>query len=149
MCQDLNIDLNKFITAQNRDYKTALNEIKNGKKITHWMWYIFPQIKGLGHSPTAQYYAINDVKEARLYLKNTFLRNNLIEILNELIKLPTNDPISIFGKIDAMKFQSSMTLFYIADPTMFPITLNLIKFYNGKLDQNTLNILNVNINSVY
>ena len=78
-------DLDRFIKAQEKFYEIALNEIKNGIKLSHWSWFIFPQIKGLGQSETAQYYAIKSIEEAKKYLDNSYLYNNLINICNELL----------------------------------------------------------------
>lgn len=112
----MTINLERFITAQKEDYSNALKEIQNGRKQTHWMWYIFPQIHGLGFSSTSKYYEIKSLEEAIEYLKNEYLRNNLVNICESLLNLDTRDPEEVFGEIDAMKLQSSMTLFnYIVD----------------------------------
>ena len=103
-------DLNRFIEAQEEGYPRALKEIKNGMKETHWMWYIFPQIIGLGRSSTAEYYAIKDLDEAREYLNDEVLGARLKEISNELLKLETNEPVLVFGKIDSLKLNSSKSL---------------------------------------
>ena len=109
--------MKKFLDAQEDDYEIALNEIKNGYKRSHWIWYIFPQIDGLGHSSTAKYYSIKDLEEAKEYLNNEILRSRLIEISNELLKL--NDSIdNIMGYPDNLKLCSCMTLFYEADPSI-------------------------------
>ena len=134
-------NLNRYIEAQSYDYERALKEIKNGKKESHWMWYIFPQIKGLGFSATSKFYEIQSIDEAISYLDNEILGPRLIEISNELLKLKTNNPIEIFGEIDSLKLKSSMTLFaYISDNDIFNQVLE--KYYNNELDQNTINICN-------
>lgn len=135
-------DLERFVKAQERNYSTALTEIKSGKKQTHWIWYIFPQIKGLGHSETAQYYSIQNANEAQAYLNNEYLHNNLIEICNELLKLKTNDPMEVMGFPDNLKLCSSMTLFHLVAPkeTIFKQVLD--KYYNGKLDEKTIRLWN-------
>lgn len=138
------IDLERFINAHEKNYKNALLEIKNGKKQTHWMWYIFPQIKGLGHSTTAKYYEIKSIEEAKAYLNNKYLKNHLIEISSELLKLKNNNITQILGTPDDLKLHSSMTLFSIIDKDnkVFKEVLN--KFYNGIKDENTIQILKNN-----
>lgn len=133
------MNLNRFIEAHEEDYERALREIKNGRKLTHWMWYIFPQIKGLGMSETAKYYEIKSLEEAYAYLKNELLKSHLIEISNALLELHTNDPIEVFGNIDSLKLKSSMTLFaYISDDEIFNKVID--KFFNGNKDLNTIKI---------
>jgi uncharacterized protein (DUF1810 family) len=132
--------MKKFLDAQEDDYLVALNEIKNGHKRSHWIWYIFPQIDGLGHSSIAKYYSIKDLEEAKEYLNNEILRSRLIEISNELLKL--NDSIdNIMGYPDNLKLCSCMTLFYEADPSIDVFKKVIDKFYNGKFDENTIRIL--------
>ena len=116
-------------------------EIRNGHKVSHWMWYIFPQIYGLGRSSTSQFYAIRDLEEARAYLQDKYLRNNLETICKALLELKTNDALTIFGKPDNMKLKSSMTLFaYISDETsIFHKVLE--KYFDGNMDQRTIKIL--------
>lgn len=136
-------NLDRFLQAQEEVYSQALNEIKSGRKKTHWIWFIFPQISGLGSSDISKYYAINDLLEAKDYLNNPILRNRLIEISKALMDLTTDNPIKVLGYIDSVKVKSCMTLFYVANPkyTIFKEVLD--KFYNGKLDKNTLEILNI------
>lgn len=126
-------DLERFLTAQERSYKTALREIKNGRKETHWMWYIFPQLEGLGHSSTAVYYSIKGREEAEEYIKHPLLGSRLIEISNALLSLESSDPYQVMGYPDNRKLNSSMTLFYIVSGN--PVFKKVIdKFYNGQLD---------------
>ena len=133
------MNLDRFIEAHEEDYERALKEIKNGRKLTHWMWYIFPQIKGLGMSETAQYYEIKNLEEAHAYLDNELLKSHLIEISNELLKLNTNDPEEVFGDIDSLKLKSSMTLFsYISDNEIFNKVID--KYFNGSKDLTTIRI---------
>lgn len=139
-------NLQRFISAQETDYSTALSEIIKGKKQSHWMWYIFPQIEGLGFSETSKFYAIKDLKEAEEYLKHPVLGRRLVEISSELLKLKINNAHQIFGSPDDMKLHSSMTLFSLitgADP-VFQNVLN--KFFEGKKDERT--ILEVNDHSL-
>ena len=104
-------NLKRFTEAQYRDYEQALKEIKNGRKESHWMWYIFPQLSGLGHSQTARYYAIRDRAEAEAYLAHPVLGKRLLEISSELLKLESSDATAVMGWPDDLKLKSSMTLF--------------------------------------
>ena len=132
--------LDRFIEAQKSHYKTALAEIKNGKKETHWMWFIFPQIKGLGYSDISKYYAIQNKGEAREYLAHPVLGNRLCEISEHLLNLKTSDPVEVFGGIDALKLQSCMTLFWaISEREVFGDVL--LKYFGGYLDYETMQIL--------
>lgn len=135
------MDLNRFVAAQQRDYPRALEKIKNGRKRTHWMWYIFPQIQGLGMSPTSQFYAIRDLDEAKAFLAHPYLGPNLREISRALLDLETGDAGKVFGWPDDMKLRSSMTLFTNAgkEEPVFPAVLN--KFFGGEQDPRTLEIL--------
>ena len=119
-------NLDRFIEAQETDYEIALSEINEGRKKSHWMWYIFPQMKGLGHSATSKYYAIYDNSEAEAYLRHPVLGNRLIEISNVLLKLPGNDANRIFGSPDDLKLRSCMTLFASLPNTdpVFALALN-------------------------
>ena len=129
--------LDRFIKAQENTYYIALNEIKNGRKRSHWMWYIFPQIKGLGMSDASRFYGIDGVIEARAYLDNEILGARLREITGELLKLNENNPFDIFGTIDTIKLKSCMTLFnYVSDEDIFMDVLE--KFYNGEIDDKTI-----------
>lgn len=135
--EDYNLD--RFIEAQDDDYSIALREVKNGRKLTHWMWYIFPQITGLGMSETAKYYEIKSLDEARAYLNNELLKSHLIEISNALLELYTNDPVEVFGDVDSLKLKSSMTLFsYVSDNEIFNRVID--KYFNGNKDLTTIRI---------
>lgn len=137
-----NIELIKFLDAQNQVYLKALSEIKKGKKTTHWMWYIFPQIKGLGSSETAQYYAIKDLNEATAYLKHPILGKHLIEIAQELYNLKGKTVTQILGTPDDMKLRSCMTLFANVKNAN-PLFNNVLeKYFNGVPDELTLHLLN-------
>lgn len=137
-------DLQRFITAQQSDYETALREIKNGKKMTHWMWYIFPQVQGLGRSSTSQYYAIKDLEEAKAFLENPYLSKNLHEICEALLQLETNNPTEVFGKPDDKKLCSSMTLFALVSGEQSVFHKVLEKYFQGKYDNRTKRILHSN-----
>lgn len=133
-------DLNRFISAQERSYDAALREIKAGRKRTHWMWYIFPQIAGLGFSSTAQFYAISSMQEAKDYYAHPVLGKRLVEISEALLALDTSDAGAVMGYPDDLKLRSSMTLFFEATgDAVFQRVLD--KFYSGKPDSKTLSIL--------
>ncbi|WP_285268893.1 DUF1810 domain-containing protein [Kaistella rhinocerotis] len=139
------MSLQRFIDAQNNTYADALNEISNGKKQSHWMWFIFPQLKGLGRSETANYYGIKDFKEARDFLQHPILGQRLKEITSALNGQSDSDPHSVFGSPDDLKLQSSLTLFALADGSVESVfTDALAKFFNSEQDQRTLEILNYN-----
>ncbi|MBC7388314.1 MAG: DUF1810 domain-containing protein, partial [Opitutaceae bacterium] len=133
-----NIELIKFLDAQNQVYLKALSEIKKGKKTTHWMWYIFPQIKGLGSSETAQYYGIKDLNEATAYLKHPILGKHLIEIAQELYNLKGKTVTQILGTPDDMKLRSCMTLFANVKNANPLFNKVLEKYFNGVPDELTL-----------
>ncbi len=105
------MSLQRFLDAQQGVYEIALSEIKKGRKRSHWMWFIFPQIHGLGFSETSRFYAIKNIHEAAEYLQHPVIGKRLIEISNALIDLPTNEAHFIFGNPDDLKLKSSMTLF--------------------------------------
>ena len=134
--------LQRFIDAQKRDYQTALTEIKNGRKRSHWMWYIFPQIQGLGFSETSRFYAIKDLKEAEEFLNHPVLGKRLVEICEALLELKNDDPYAIFGSPDDMKLKSSMTLFAALSNTNPVFKLVLEKFFDGTPDAQTLRLIN-------
>ena len=134
-------DLSRFVEAHNQSYDTALKEIKNGHKYSHWMWYIFPQIQGLGKSSTSRYYAIKNSGEALAFLNDAYLGGHLIEISKALMQLDSDNPTEIFGKPDDMKLGSCMTLFASVseDNSVFHQVIN--KYFDGKPDKRTLAIL--------
>ena len=134
-------DLSRFHNAQKSAYATALSEIRAGRKRSHWIWYIFPQIQGLGFSSTAQYYAIADLDEAKAYLQDSVLRDHLLEISNALLALNSSDPSSVMGYPDDLKLRSSMTLFALADPACRVFQDVLDKYYDGKRDERTVAIV--------
>lgn len=133
--------LDRFLKAQKAFYKEALEEIRQGQKQSHWMWFIFPQIIGLGRSETAQYYAIKNLQEAKDFLNNEVLGANLCEISKALLKVDSNDAEEVMGWPDDMKLKSSMTLFLKADPDCEVFQKVLDKFFDGKKDQKTIEIL--------
>ena len=132
--------MERFIKAQKIYYNDALKELRNGKKESHWMWFIFPQIKGLGSSFNAEYYGIKDLEEAREYWSNEYLRNNYLELCNVLLSLDDNNARHIFGYTDGVKLKSSLTLFYLSSNSEV-IHKVLGKFYNYELDMKTISLL--------
>ena len=133
--------LDRFLDAQRGDYAAALAEVRRGRKTSHWMWYIFPQIAGLGQSSTARYYSIRDLEEAREYYAHPVLGQRLQEISGALLELRGSDPVAVFGGIDSMKLKSSMTLFALAAPDDPLFQQVLDKYYGGERDALTLRIL--------
>ena len=130
----------RFIEMHDLYYPVALAEIKDGYKRSHWMWYIFPQLKGLGHSAKSEYYGISCIDEVKEYMSNKYLRNNTLEICSELLNL--NDDIdNIFGYPDNLKLKSSMTLFEYALPEEKVFKSIIDKFYNGERDEVTISML--------
>ncbi len=132
--------LEKFVEAQKRDYKTALKEVQSGKKETHWIWYVFPQMLGLGRSCYANLYGIKNKEEAEEYLKHKVLGKRLREVTNALLEQEGKVADEIFGYPDTMKVKSSMTLFDSISPDdIFALVLD--KFYEGKRCKLTLEML--------
>ena len=137
-------DLERFVKAQNvgDTYEQALKEIKAGRKRSHWIWFIFPQLKGLGFSYRSQYYGIEDLDEAKSYLAHNVLGARLVEISEALLQLSENDPLVVMGgSPDDMKLKSSMTLFALASGGVSVFHRVLEKFFAGKMDDRTLRIL--------
>ena len=135
-------NLERFLSAQTSVYDAALNELRNGRKQTHWMWFIFPQIAGLGQSEISKFYAINDINEAKAFLNHPVLRKRFDECLNAVLSCNTSNPVRIFGEIDSLKFHSSLTLFLRANPDNELVLDALAKFY-GSTDFATENILDI------
>ena len=134
-------DLSRFIKAQEFDYEHALAEIRRGQKTSHWIWFVFPQLKDLGKSSTAKYYGIENLDEAKEYLANEILRGRLLEISQALLDLKNNDIEYIMGSsVDKMKLLSSMTLFHLADPTCEIFSKVIEKYFGGNLDSKTVNL---------
>lgn len=132
--------LARFVEAQQSSYVAALAEIRAGVKRSHWMWFIFPQLRGLGQSPTAHYYGIASMAEARAYLDHELLGPRYRECVQALQQLSTSNPVSVFGSIDALKLRSSLTLFEAACPSpMFARALE--RWFGGERDLVTLRML--------
>ncbi|RZJ79647.1 MAG: DUF1810 domain-containing protein [Flavobacterium sp.] len=139
-----NNDLTRFLDAQNKLYLTAFSEIKKGKKETHWMWFIFPQIKGLGKSSIADYYSIADIKEATEYLQHPILKRHLVEICKQLLVSAKNKSAeTILGDLDARKLRSSLTLFSQVENADPVFTELLNRFFSGHLDPLTISLTTI------
>ena len=133
-------DLKRFLTAQEDSYERALKEIRNGHKKSHWIWYIFPQLKGLGYSHNSDYYGISGIAEAQEYLRNEILSKRLKEISRALLELGEDDPVKVMGPVDAKKLKSSMTLFeYVSDDAVFSEVLK--RYFKGERDDRTIEML--------
>ena len=124
-------NLNRFIDSQENIYESALNEIKRGKKTSHWMWYIFPQYKGLGYSSTTQKYAITCFEEASMYFHHPILGRRLIEITNAFLKIENKSAYEILGDPDYLKMKSSMTLFNSIQTESQVFSEVISKYYLG------------------
>ena len=134
--------LGRFIKVQANTYKIAMSELKHGKKRTHWMWFIFPQLRDLGMSSISRYYGLKGLDEAKAYLDHPVLSGRLYEACNELLKHKDMSALEIFGDIDEMKLKSSMTLFALAseDSTIFDEVLRC--FFDGEMDEATVKLIN-------
>ena len=140
-----NMDINsldRFVKAQEKMFPIAMKEIQNGKKRSHWMWYIFPQLRGLGISSMAHKYGIINLDEAKAYLEHPVLSGRLYELCGELLKHKDKTALEIFGDIDEMKLKSSMTLFALTseDYTIFDEVLE--SFFGGEMDEVTVKLIN-------
>ena len=130
-------DLQRFVDAQSATYDQALAELRAGAKRTHWMWFVFPQVAGLGRSGMAQRFAISGLEEARAYLSHPTLGRRLVESARALTALDTADPEQVFGPVDAMKLRSSMTLFAHAAPDEPVFREILDHWFQGTEDEAT------------
>ncbi|MES2268562.1 MAG: DUF1810 domain-containing protein [Bacteroidota bacterium] len=134
-------DLKRFLEAQSKDYAVALAEIRNGRKRSHWMWYIFPQVAGLGYSGMSSRYAIRGLTEAVEYLAHPVLGARLVEISKALLALPGSNATTVMGSPDDLKLRSSMTLFSLvpgADPVFEAV---IGKYFQGEKDKATLKLI--------
>lgn len=134
-------DLNRFLRAQEEDYEQALSEIRSGRKRTHWMWYIFPQIDGLALSPTSKHYAIKSIDEARAYLAHPVLGPRLLECAEAVVHVEGRTAREIFGPPDDLKLRSCATLFACVSPPGSVFERLLQKYYGGERDRKTLRLL--------
>jgi uncharacterized protein (DUF1810 family) len=134
-------DLDRFVEAQARTYAGALAELRRGRKTGHWIWFVFPQLRGLGHSPMATHYGIASLAQARGYLAHPVLGPRLVECSRALLDVPGSSAVEILGGIDALKVRSSMTLFAAADPDQPVFAEVLRRYYDGVGDPLTLGML--------
>jgi uncharacterized protein (DUF1810 family) len=130
-------DLDRFVEQQDRSYDAVVDELRRGRKASHWIWFIFPQIAGLGHSSMSQRYAIASLAEARAYLDHPLLGGRLGECARLILGVEGRTAEEIFGPIDAMKVRSSMTLFHRAAPDEPEFALVLDRYYEGVEDEAT------------
>jgi uncharacterized protein (DUF1810 family) len=138
--------LERFVDAQDDGgaYQAALRELRDGRKRSHWMWFVFPQIAGLGQSATSRRYAISSLEEARAYIEHPVLGPRLAECVRTLIERPDASARDIFGGIDAMKLRSSMTLFHRVDPDNPLFIAVLDRYFGGEPDVATDRLLDAN-----
>ena len=134
-------DLNRFLDAQHESYAIALGEIRGGRKQSHWMWFIFPQIDGLGSSPTARHYAIKSRDEAAAYLRHPLLGARLLECAQAALSVHRRSARDIFGSPDDLKLRSSATLFAAVAPKRSVFERLLERYFKGQPDQRTLDLL--------
>ena len=136
---DDDFGLQRFVEAQDRDgtHDQALRELRGGRKRSHWMWFVFPQVAGLGRSGTAQHYAVSGLAEARAYLAHPVLGPRLRECAAALTGLAERDPVTVFGPVDAQKLRSSMTLFARAAPAEPVFARVLEQYFGGEQDEAT------------
>jgi uncharacterized protein (DUF1810 family) len=134
-------DLGRFALAQQRDYAQAMSEIRSGRKRSHWMWYIFPQIDGLGFSSTSMRYAIKSVAEAEAYLRHPVLGPRLLESVQAILGVEGRSALEVFGSTDHMKLRSSATLFASVSPAGSVFEQVLDRYFGGEPDDKTLRLL--------
>jgi uncharacterized protein (DUF1810 family) len=136
-------DLDRFLRAQEDDYERALSEVRSGRKRTHWMWYVFPQLDGLGVSSTSKYYSIKSLEEARAYLGHPVLGPRLLECAEAAVGVEGRSAWEIFGSPDDLKLQSCATLFASVSPPGSVFDRLLRKYYGGDRDDRTLDLLGI------
>jgi uncharacterized protein (DUF1810 family) len=135
--------LSRFLLAQQDDYQQALAEIRSGKKLSHWMWYIFPQIDGLAFSSTSKYYAIKSIDEAKAYMEHPVLGPRLLECAEAVVRVEGRSAKEVFGSPDDLKLRSCATLFACVSPPGSVFDLLLGKYYRGERDRKTLQLLGI------
>jgi uncharacterized protein (DUF1810 family) len=136
-------DLSRFVQAQADDYEQALSEIRSGRKRSHWMWYIFPQLDGLGFSPTSRRYAIKSLAEAAAYLGHPVLGPRLLECVEAVLRIEGRSAFEVFGSPDDMKLRSCVTLFACVSPAGSVFDRLLAKYFQGERDGKTLRLLGI------
>lgn len=134
-------DLNRFLKAQEADYEQALSEIKSGRKSSHWMWYILPQLDGLAFSSTSKHYSIKSIQEAQAYLNHPILGARLLECAQAVIEVEGRSVAEMFGYPDDLKLKSCATLFASVAPAGSVFDRILEKYYQGRRDDKTLHLL--------
>lgn len=134
-------DLRRFLDAQARDYAQALAEMRSGRKRTHWMWYVFPQLAGLGVSAMSTRYALAGLEDARAYLAHPVLGRRLVECMEAVLGVEGRSATEVFGSPDDLKLRSSATLFACASPPGSVFERVLLKYYRGERDPRTLHLL--------
>ena len=134
-------NLARFLVAQEGSYDLALNELRSGRKRSHWMWYDFPQPKGLGQSTNSQLYGISGLAEARAYIRHPVIGKRLLEAIGALLVNPNSDAISILGELDALKLKSCLTLFSVAQPSEKIFRIALDRLFDGHFDVRTLDLI--------
>ena len=135
------VDLERFVKAQNPVIQNVLQELRTGYKQSHWMWFVFPQLRGLGHSPIAQHYSIADLEEARAYLEHAVLGARLQECVEVVLAVSGRTLHDIFGSPDDIKFRSSMTLFAFAGGNGKLFRQALDRYCGGQMDWATIDLL--------
>ncbi|AOF92796.1 DUF1810 domain-containing protein [Sinorhizobium sp. RAC02] len=134
--------LSRFVDAQELAFAAALDELRAGRKETHWIWFIFPQLRALGRSPTAQFYGLVSLEEARAYLEHPVLADRLAQVTDAVLTHRGRTAHDIFGSPDDLKFRSSMTLFYEAcDHTIPRFRITLERYFDGEADNRTLELI--------
>ncbi|OHD25886.1 MAG: calpastatin [Spirochaetes bacterium RBG_16_67_19] len=141
MAGTIHHDLERFLKAQAPVYDQALAELRGGRKRTHWIWFIFPQIDGLGHSSTSRHYAIKDLEEARAYLQHPLLSSRLVECAQAVLAVESRTASDIFPYPDDLKLRSSMTLFECVEHPGSVFAQVLEKYFQGKRDERTIQLL--------
>ncbi|MGO8246378.1 DUF1810 domain-containing protein [Rhizobium johnstonii] len=144
MAGDIDYKLHRFIDAQNGIYERALSELKAGRKTSHWMWFVFPQIAGLGTSAMAEKYAIRSAEEAAAYLADPILSSRLLRCVEAILSVDGRSANEILGSPDDLKLRSSMTLFAAISDHGSPFHQVIDHFYHGKFDERTIEILSAN-----
>jgi uncharacterized protein (DUF1810 family) len=145
--EDDPFELSRFVKAQDFGFDTVLAELRAGRKETHWMWFVFPQLRALGRSPTAHFYGISSIEEARAYLLHPVLAERLARAVDAVLGISARSAHEMFGSPDDLKFRSSMTLFNeAADEEDERFELALQRFFAGERDQRTLELLGVGTN---
>jgi uncharacterized protein (DUF1810 family) len=134
-------ELERFVRAQDSLYDQALGELRGGRKRTHWIWFIFPQIDGLGHSSTSRHYAIKDLEEARAYLQHPLLGSRLVECAQAVLAVEGRTVSDIFPYPDDLKLRSSMTLFECVEHPGCVFSQVLERYFQGKRDERTIQLL--------